>query len=502
VQAATATIPALLLSCSVSPLQEGTCTQPSRSASAGQGGGYPPLFLPRRKLRRPCLTVRPVTVVPSPPNPVPPVSVPVLPPGASPADKRFNFAACLTDAVGWPLGMAFFSTATILPVLMRRLGAGNLEVGALPALYNLLVFLPGFFVAGYVGRLPRARGFLLGFALVERLALLALVWLVPLWGWAHPGWLLSALFVCIAVHAGAMGINQPSYYLVIGKCIPAQWRGRLFGYAGGVAGLLGIGVDHVLRHLLSGPGAGFPDGYSRGFLLGFVILVASVLPLGIVREPRGLPPPTDTHSGHYGRDCLKIWREQPGFRRFLRAQIALQLAALALPFFVLYASQSLHAGISAVAGYTATLILAGSFGSLGWGAWADKGGNKAVVLASAGCAVGAALLALAAPSSLAFYAVFALSALASAGIGMCGTNMVMEYAQTSDAIPLYTAFYNAVTALPRAAAPLLGGWIADSVHGYRPVFALSLLLSLAGLLLMFRADEPRHAARPAPAAEA
>ncbi len=448
-----------------------------------------------------CPTLRSVTAIPSqaPPNPVPPVPAPALPPGASRADKRFNFAACLVDAVGWPLGMAFFSTATILPVLMRRLGAGNLEVGALPALYNLLIFLPGFFVAGYVGRLARARGFLLGFALVERLALLPLVWLMPLWGVSHPGWLLGALFACIGVHAWAMGINQPSYYLVIGKCIPAQWRGRLFGYAGGVAGLLGLGVDRVLRHLLSGPDAGFPDGYSRGFLLGFAILLVSVLPLGIVREPRGLPPPADTHSGHYGRDCLQIWRGQPGFRRFLRAQIALQLAAVALPFFVLYAAQSLHAGAGAVAGYTATLILAGSFGSLGWGAWADKGGNKTVMLASSACAVLSAAMALAAPSPLMFYAVFALSALASAGIGMCGVNMVMEYAQTPDAIPLYTAFYNAVTALPRGAAPLLGGWIADSVHGYRPVFALSLALSLAGLLLMSRADEPRHAVRAQPA---
>ncbi len=458
----------------------------------------------RRKLGPLCPTVRPVTVFssPSPPNALPPAPAPGLSPVVSRADKRFSFAACLTDAVGWPLGMAFFSTATILPVLMRRLGAGNLEVGALPALYNLLIFLPGFLVAGHVGRLPRARGFLIRWAIVERLSLLPLVWLVPLWAFAHPGWLLGALFVCIAFHAGAMGINQPAYYLVIGKCIPAQWRGRLFGYAGGIAGLLGLGVDRVLRHLLSGPGAGFPLGYSHGFLLGFILLMASCLPLGIVREPHGLPPPRDTHSGHYGRDCLNIWRGQPGFRRFLRAQIALQLAAVALPFFVLYAAQRLHAGPLAVAGYTATLIFAGSFGSLGWGAWADKGGNKAVMLVSAGCAVLATVLALGAPTALAFYAVFALSALGAAGIGMCGANMVMEYAQTSDAIPLYTAFYNAVTALPRAIAPLLGGWIADCAHGYRPVFALSFSLSLIGLFLMSRADEPRHAARRLPVMEA
>ncbi len=454
-----------------------------------------------------CPTVRPVTVLP--PQTTADASLPAPAPtlGGGRADRRFNFAACLVDSVGWPLGMAFFSTATLLPLLMRRLGAGNLEVGALPAMYNLLVTLPGFLVAGYVGRLPRARGFLMAVALAERFALLPLVWLAPLWGLTHPGWLLAALFVCLALHAGAMGVNQPAYYLLVGKCIPAQWRGRLFGFAGGVAGVLGIGIDRVLRHLLSGPGMGFPDGYSRGFLFGFMILVVSVLPLGIVREPfaasrrPGDLSASDAHSGHYGRDCVAIWRRQPGFRRFLRAQVALQLTSVALPFFVLYASQALHAGPRAVAGYTATLILAGSFGSLGWGAWADKGGNKAVMLASSGCLAGAAVAALGAHSAVAFYLVFALSALGAGGIGMCGVNMVMEFAQTSEAIPLYTAFYNAVTALPRGLAPLLGGWIADMAHGYRPVFALSLALSVLGLALMGRAEEPRHALRPVPAVE-
>ena len=58
-------------------------------------------------------------------------------------DKRWNFVACLIDAVGWPLGAALISFQTIFPVFLRHLGAGNLAVGALPALYNLLLFLPG-----------------------------------------------------------------------------------------------------------------------------------------------------------------------------------------------------------------------------------------------------------------------------------------------------------------------------------------------------------------------
>ena len=411
----------------------------------------------------------------------------------SSADKRFNFGACLTDAVGWPLGAALFSQTTILPVFLKHLGAGNTTVGCLPALYNLLVFLPGLLTVGYVSRLPRVRGFLLAVALVERLALLLLVPMTLLWGRTHPGWLLAGTFGAIALHAGAMGVNQPAYWVVVGKCIPPAWRGRLFGYAGGVAGVLGFGMDGLLRRLLSGPTGGFPHGYALGFLIGFVILLISCLPLGVVREPVQAPrTEDDPHTGHYRRDSARVWRTNTGFRRFLYGQIALTLASLAVPFYVLFAQHRLHAGGGSVAGYTAALVLVTAFGGLGLGAWSDHGGNKNVLLLSCAFAGAASVFALCAPSPLLFYSVFGALALAGAGAGISGNNIVMEYAGTPAEIPLYTAMYNAVTALPRAAAPLLGGLLADQWGGYKGVFWLSAALSALALLLTLRASDPRR----------
>ena len=413
------------------------------------------------------------------------------------ADKRWNFAACLIDAVGWPLGAALISQTTILPLFLRHLGASNTAVGALPALYNLLVFLPGLLVVGYISRLRRARGYLFTIALMERFALLGLVPLTLLWGRTHPGWLLAALFLVISVHAGAMGFNQPAYWVVVGKCVPPAWRGRLFGYAGGIAGVLGIGADGLLRHLLSGPKGGFPGGYSACFLISFLIMTVSVLPLGFVREPDGIPmSDANPATGHYGRDSLRVWRSDTQFRRFLYGQIVFTLAGLAAPFYVLYAEHHLRAGPDAVAGYTATQVLIGAFGGLAWGAWSDRAGNKAVLLAASVCNVLASVLALTAPTALHFYGVFALLALATAGGGIAGNNIVMEYAGAAREIPLYTAIFNAVTALPRAAGPLLGGLVADHAHGYPALFMLSALLSGASLLLTLRAGEPRHIHRP------
>ena len=410
----------------------------------------------------------------------------------SQADKRFNFAACLTDAVGWPLGAALFSQTTLLPLFLHHLGAGNTAIGCLPALYNLLVFLPGLLVVRHISRLTRARGYLFWIALLERFALLALVPLTLMWGRTHPGWLIGALFFIISIHAGAMGLNQPAYWVVVGKCVPPAWRGRLFGYAGGIAGVLGLGMGALLDRLLSGPDGGFPHGYAVGFGIGFVILTVSVLPLGIIREPAGQPRAAgDPHTGHYGRDSLRVWRTNTGFRRFLYGQIALTLAALAAPFYILYADKHLHATAS-VPGYTAALVLVASFGSLGWGAWSDRAGNKVVLLASCACAALASIAALFAPSALLFYGVFIALALGTAGMNIAGNNIVMEYAGTPREIPLYTTIYNAVTALPRAAAPLLGGLIADHVGGYQTLFILSATLAVAALLLTGRAGEPRH----------
>ena len=311
-------------------------------------------------------------------------------------DKRWNFAACLTDAVGWPLGAALISLQTIFPVFLGHLGAGNVAVGALTAMYNLLLFLPGLGVAGYISRLRRARGYLFWVALAERLALVPLALLTLLWGPTHPHWLLAAVFVCIGFHAAMMGLNQPAYWVVVGKCVPAHWRGRLFGYAGGVAGLLGLGVAGLLHRSLSGPAGGFPNGYGHLFFLAFAVLTVSVLPLGVVREPDRPPAP---NSGGDRGATWAIWRTDTSFRRFLYAQIAGALAALATPFFVLDAVGRLHGG-SSVPGDTATLVLAAAFGGLAWGAWGDHGGNRRVLLAASACLACAPVLALYAPSAL------------------------------------------------------------------------------------------------------
>jgi len=91
-----------------------------------------------------------------------------------------------------------------------------------------------------------------------------------------------------------------------------------------------------------------------------------------------------------------------------------------------------------------------------------------------------------------FTVVFLLSALGTAAVGLAGNNITLEYAARDRDIPLYVAMYNLAMALPRAAAPLIGGILADRAGGYGLVFILSSLIAAASVVLSLTIREPRH----------
>ncbi|MEO7716576.1 MAG: MFS transporter [Capsulimonas sp.] len=419
--------------------------------------------------------------------------------GASRGDRIYNFFSCVIDSIGWPLGMAFFSNTIILPVFLAHLGASDLLVGCVPALMNLLITLPGFLVVPYLSRRRRVRGFLFWIALLERFALLPLAPLTLILGVSHPQWMIAALFGCLTVHATMMGLNQPAYWMAVGKTIPSHWRGRLYGVAGGIGGVLSIGVERLLSHLLSGPNGGFPGGYSKGFLIGFLILTFTVLPLGLLREPDS--PVVVDKSAHppFAGELKRVLQGNHSFRQYLYAQTAFQLAAGVTPFYILYAQRDIGANTAAIAAFTGVMICVTAFGGLGWGAWADRAGNKVVLLSASVCAVLAPIAALIAHAPVEFYAVFVLLALLAAASNIAAANIVMEFASEAHEIGLYMSIANVVTALPRTVATLLGGAVASFTHGYRVGFALSAVLALVSLLLTLRVTEPRiKVERPLP----
>ena len=395
-------------------------------------------------------------------------------------DKQINFAICLADAVGFPLGIAFFSQQTILPAFLSECGASPAAIGALTGLSALLILGPGLFTVGILQSLKHVRLWLFWVALIERLFLLPLAFLTPLWAKSHPDWLIWATFAGFLGHSISMGFNIPAYWTAIGKTIPGHWRGRLYGIAGGVAGVCTLGTEWVMRHVVLG--SGFPGGYGLGFGIGFTILTVTIIPFLWLREPDGEPEPDASRRLDLGA-LRAAWRADPKFRRLSYSQIVFALTQAAWPFFTLLALQRFGQGKADLALYTAVSVFGGSVANLLIGWLADKLGNRPMVAVACVASALGFLYALIAPTSGTFAIVFALWALATAGVDVAASNLMMELAGTSARIPLYSALYNIVRALPRTAAPWIGG-LAVAKFGYGPLMILAALASVASLAML------------------
>ena len=96
--------------------------------------------------------------------------------------------------------------------------------------------------------------------------------------------------------------------------------------------------------------------------------------------------------------------------------------------------------------------------------------------------MGAAALALVAPSAAWLYGVFVLMNVSTAGLMVANMSMIMTFAAPDD-LPTYIGLSNTLLAVPILVAPVLGGWIVDLL-GFQALFWVSLSLGALGLATM------------------
>jgi MFS family permease len=399
---------------------------------------------------------------------------------------RWNFVAAVIDAAGWGVGMGLVSATTILPLFVRQLTPAPEAAGLIQAVMLFGWLVPGILVSGWVERLPRVKGLVVWIALLERSMLLLMV---PFCLWLGPRnrpALLAGFFLCWFVMNAAVGANTPGYYKLIAKTIPAEYRGRLYGVGGAVAGLVGVGTSLMAEWLL---GAwGFPNGYAACFLAAFVIQTLTVLPLAFMREQRQEEHETPERLGI--RRALGLIREDS---RLLWLWITLALFSfnqMAGVFYTLYAVERLQAGAETVARFTAVLMGARVIAYLMVGWLGDRHGNRAALLVATASGVAAAVVASLAPGLGWMYLVFALNEIAIQGWGVCSINYVLELCP-SHRSSTYVGVFGLVSGPFRVGLPLLAG-TAVRVLGFEPVFGAAVIGGALSLgLLLRRLPEPR-----------
>jgi len=387
---------------------------------------------------------------------------------------------CNTVGEGlWGLGAGLASQLTVLPLLIKRLGGGEEEVGLLSAVGSAGVLLPqvasAFVFPGGQGR----KWFLIIYHLAA---------IVPSWTLIGVGTLVLSrehqlaarvlLQAAFATFTLTIGIILPVWLDWVAGLFGRETRGRTFGWSNAAVALAGTPAALAAAVLVDR--CEFPLSYALLVFLGTACYVASMLVFAAVREvDKGAPPrrlPAGEMFSRFGRSL-----GDANFRRYLVGRTLVTLGSAPPMFFAVHfrASAGGSVGENTVIALGALQALAQAVSGLGLGRLGDRRGHRAGIVAGAAAQAGSIALALAVPGPAGCAAAFAFSGLSFASAWVSHTNFVFESCP-HDSRAAHIAITNLVLAPATVLVPWIAGRAAESL-GTPAVFAASLVPTLAGL---------------------
>jgi MFS family permease len=408
---------------------------------------------------------------------------------------RWNLLALGADFGLFMVGLAFMSSATVLPAFLESLGASTVLIGAIPAVMTIGWFLPPLFAAAHTERLPRKLPFVLKWTGWERAPFLVLTLVAFLLADRAPMLSIWLVLAMLLVMTGVGGLLYPAWTDMVARTLPARLRGRFFGLAnlsGTAGGLAGSALTSYVLYALPASTA-----YGICFLAATVFVGLSWIARMFEREPPPAAEPAQADFWTHLGGIPALLRRDANFACYLGARVLVFGAVIGSGFFTVYALRVLHAPAVDVGLFTALLLAGQMIGQLSLGWVADRAGHRLVLVIAACAALAMNAIALAGGSIHVFAAVFAVNGFFTAAIQVSAVNVVFEFAPTPQQNPTYVGIERTFLAPFGFALPLAGGVMIDAL-GYAFVFWVGAAASAASaLVLLFVVRDPRHRRTPA-----
>ncbi|MBM4466584.1 MAG: MFS transporter [Chloroflexi bacterium] len=411
---------------------------------------------------------------------------------------RQNFICFVLDYVFFGVGMAFVSQTTVLPSFISQLTHSAPLIGLASTIQTGAWLLPQLIAASYLSDKGRKKPYLLLSAALGRPVFWLMAGVLFLAGDRAPALILWLFFIGLAVFMGTDALAAVAWFDILGKAIPPARRGRLIGAGQVFSGLLTVGAGAVVNAVLGPQGPPFPHNYALLFFLAGLSLFASWLVMIFLREPVAA---TQGNRLPWNAFLPKLWtvlRQNHTFSLVTVVRLVAGLSGMAMPFYVVYATNELHFGAEAIGLFLSSQVVGSILAGFVWGYLNERSGSKIVIQWSTILAIASPLLALlmrpighlAGASTIYVYSLIFLA------IGVLNSsympgfiNFVLELAPSEERAT-YIALTNTLCG-SLLVVPFLGGWLLQATS-YPVLFAATAGGVALGLVLTFRLEEPRQ----------
>jgi MFS family permease len=301
--------------------------------------------------------------------------------------------------------------------------------------------------------------------------------------------------VVYAVYWTADGMFTIVWADMLGSSLPDRLRSLLYTF-GQLGTALGAFAAREILNFLLGPNAPpFPDNYAVLFLIWGVMTVLGGLCLANLKEEQHAdvitPGPSFREFMPYVGSVL---RDDGQFRHFILMRLMFDFSTLAMPFYVLIATDVLKRPRAEFVGDSVLMVSLGSIVAsvvLGW--MSRRSGSRSVVRASSIAKIGMpvlGLLSLWTGNAALLLGVFALIGVANSAYAPGYFDWIITYAP-NDRRPIYMGLTNTISAVGNV-APLIGGFILSLTGSYPALLWSALAISAIGALLTIGLIEPRR----------
>jgi len=165
-------------------------------------------------------------------------------------------------------------------------------------------------------------------------------------------------------------------------------------------------------------------------------------------------------------------------------------ATVGFTFYIIYCLRYFDMDALTAGFLTATLTISQTIANAGMGWLGDRWGHRTMLILGLIAVSLSSGMAWLAPSLNWFYIVFILAGVANVAIWTIGMAMTVEFGTETER-PVYIGLSNTLVAPVTILAPILGGWIADTM-GFKTTFAISVFAGLlTAVVLWLFVKEPR-----------
>jgi len=397
-------------------------------------------------------------------------------PAESCEETSWNFTRNVANGAASKLAEQIAGPNLILPWLFQILGTPAWMFAFLMPIKQSFSLLPQMVVAGRIRRLSVRKWVWVVAGLTQTCCLLLMI---PTALWLQPQTAGFTLLLLLVLFSCASGTSSVAFQDVLGKTIDKGHRGRLLARRAFVGGILTTAAGLILNRVRESQ-----QDLSSVLVLIFIAALLwglAALFFAMIRERPGATQ-GGRNAAEETRAGFSLYKQYPGFRKFLHGRSLLLSVELATPFFVLHAGQLMDLKVQDIGILVIAVGISQIVSSPFWGKMADQTSKKVMILSAliAFIATILALLAGTVPSKSlqygCYFVIFVLIGLAESGVRLGRKTYLVDASPKQDRTT-FTAFSNSVVGV----LALLSGSIGMIAHW---AGATAMLATLAGLILL------------------